>query len=87
MPDTKKQERQRRCLHCACMDDESRMRQIKGAGWLHDPIEGCETALARAADVARRHFSDRLASHDNKGRRGKAFLDADEDAYKLADRD
>jgi len=89
MADPKKRERQRKCLHCALDGPQSSMRLVRGAGWLHEPIEGCIEATRKAAAVVKPHHlpfrTEGARQYENDQRRPKAFLDADEDAYKIAD--
>lgn len=62
MADTKKRERERRCLHCSLTGAESTMRLVRGAGWLHDPIEGCIQATAQHDNMRGRHQRDRTVT-------------------------
>lgn len=86
--------RMRRCSHCGYDDLQTKMKPIKGkndrgtVGWLHEPIEGCEMASARQNDMRARHAPDRTVTVQQQPHtpaRAKAFLDFDEDAFKLAD--
>ena len=86
----------RRCSHCGLPGEQPTMKPIKGkggrgtVGWLHDPIEGCERASAQADAQRGRHQRDRTTVSSGAGGRhtpptSKLLLDADEDAFKLAD--
>jgi len=65
------------------------MQHVPGAGWLHEPIEGCEQATASQDSTVRAHHTPHRTEgarlQENDQRVPKAFLDGDEDAFKMAD--
>jgi len=61
------------------------MRLVQGAGWLHEPIEGCMQATS-AADTRSRHQRERSNPWQTPAN-ARPPLDDDEDAFKLAERD
>lgn len=83
--------RPRRCLHCSLMGPEHTMRLVPGAGWLHEPIDGCQQATATDANRRSRHQADRSYTMPGGGGTystpSSRFVELDEDAFKLADRD